>query len=133
MLGTSRDSLNSLISSLTETSIDDSVIETCRQLFDVCTILDDDKALRSAIADSGQTSASRESLMSDLFASKVSPLCLKVLTTVAANRWSSERDVIEALEELAARLLFKASLKKNELDSVEQELFRIARLVQTNS
>lgn len=133
MLGTSRDSLNSLVTSLSSVTIDDSVVETCRQLFDVCTILESDKALRSALADSGQSSESRTALVEDLFKAKVSAVALSVLSRVASSRWSSENDIIEALEELSARLLFTSSQQKGELDAVEQELFRIARLVQTNS
>ena len=133
MLGTSRDSLNSLVTSLSSVTIDDSVVETCRQLFDVCTILESDKALRSALADSGQSAESRKSLVDELFKAKVSALALSVLSDVASSRWSSESDVIEALEELSARLLFMSAQQNGELDTVEQELFRIARLVQTNS
>lgn len=133
MLGTSRESLNSLVSSLSSVKIDDSVVKTCQQLFDVCALLGSDKALRSALADSGQTQTSRKALVEDLFKAKVSPLSLTVLSQVATSRWSSESDVIEALEELTARLLLLTSLQKGELDTVEQELFRIARLVQTNS
>ncbi|MGA0857582.1 MAG: F0F1 ATP synthase subunit delta [Candidatus Nanopelagicales bacterium] len=133
MLGTSRDSLNSLVASLSSVTIDESVVQACREIFEVCGILESDKALRSALADSGRSPESRKVLVEDLFKAKISTIALLVLSDVATNRWSSESDIIEALEELSARLLFLTSQQKGELDAVEQELFRIARLVQTNS
>ena len=133
MLGTSRESLQSIVTTLQSVAIDATALRTSEELFEVSRVVATDKALRNFLADSGQSVKARSALMSDLFGGKVGPQALEVLTLIASSRWSSDADLVGAIESIAARLAFSYALSTNDLDTVEQELFAITRLVQANS
>ena len=133
MLGTSRESLQSIVDSLKSVAIDATVLRASENLFEAASVIASDKGLRNLLADSGQSIRTRTGVVSDLFGSQVGPVAIKVLETIASSRWSNDSDVVGAIEAIAARLAFSYALSVNELDQVEQELFSITRLVQSNS
>ena len=133
MLGTSRDSLDSIVATLKSVTIDESVLKASEELFEASAIIAADKALRNLLADAGLPATTRQAVIEQLFGSRVGAVAKSVLEAVAKSRWSNDQDVFEALEALASRLAFSYALKQNELDQVEQELFSITRLVQANS
>jgi F-type H+-transporting ATPase subunit delta len=49
------------------------------------------------------------------------------------SRWSQSRDLVDALEELAATADLTAAQQSGELDDVEDELFRFGRIVASNT
>jgi F-type H+-transporting ATPase subunit delta len=133
MLGTSRESLQSIVATLKSVTIDVNVLRASEELFEVSGIIAEDKALRNLLADSGQPTQTRTTVIKDVFGAKVGATALSILNAVATNRWSNDSDVVSAIEAIAARLAFSFALNQNELDVVEQELFGITRLVQANS
>lgn len=133
MLGTSRDSLQSIVETLQSVTIDESVLRASEELFEASSIIASDKALRNLLADAGLPASARQGVIEQLFGSRVGAVAKSVLLSVAQSRWSNDQDVFGALEALASRLAFSYALKQGELDQVEQELFSITRLVQANS
>lgn len=86
-------------------------------------------ALRGALADSGSTTQARGELAAAVFGGKVSAGTLEVLTDVVARRWTSGRDLVDAIEGLGVEAALVEAEKSGRLDAVEDELFRIDRLV----
>lgn len=73
-----------------------------RELFSVLGALDDNAALRRALTDPSRPAEAKAELVKQLLAGKVSENALRVASSLAAERWSSERDLGDTLEELAA-------------------------------
>jgi F-type H+-transporting ATPase subunit delta len=102
------------------------------ELLSVSALFAGDKSLRVAVADAGQSVNARQQLVRDLFGSRINSLALDVLVNVAGARWSDAEDVAEALEALAAHIIFATAQAAGELDRVEEELFLFGRAVDAN-
>ncbi len=87
-------------------------------------------ALRGALADAGTSADRKKSLVSDLFGAGVSALTVEVLQDLVSRRWSSPADLNDAIEQLGAEALFVLAEQAGTLDTVEDELFRFARIVE---
>jgi F-type H+-transporting ATPase subunit delta len=98
------------------------------ELFAVVSLLDREPALRRALADSTAAPAARTGLVRDLFARRVSPATLDVLTGLAGSHWSVPRDIADAAEELAVLATAASADDADQLDDVEDELFRFGRI-----
>lgn len=102
---------------------------TGAELFDVVEVLDDDRALRVAVADSAKTAEDRAGLVSAVFAGKVSPATLEVLVTSARELWSNPREFRDGLVTLGRRALLRSAEGQGQLGQVEDELFRLSRIL----
>ncbi|MDX8030947.1 F0F1 ATP synthase subunit delta [Lentzea sp. BCCO 10_0856] len=110
------------------TSTDD-LAKLGEELFAVLGLLIEQPALRRAAADASSEPAGREQLVRGLFAGKVSDATLQVLAAVVAARWSSPRELVDGVESLARTTLLVRAERDGQLDSVEDELFRLGRIV----
>jgi F-type H+-transporting ATPase subunit delta len=99
------------------------------ELFAVLGLLIEQRTLRSAFADASSEAAGREQLVRGLFAGKVSDEALQVLVAVVTARWSSPRELVDGVESLARTTLLVRAERDGQLDSVEDELFRLGRIV----
>jgi len=52
-----------------------------------------------------------------------------VLDAVASNRWSSPRELVDGIEALGRSALLSSAEKAGSLDTVEDQLFQVARIV----
>jgi F-type H+-transporting ATPase subunit delta len=98
------------------------------ELFAVVSVLDREPPLRRALADSTALPEARTGLVRDLFARRVSPATLDVLTGLASSHWSVPRDIADAAEELAVLATAASADDADQLDDVEDELFRFGRI-----
>ena len=98
------------------------------ELFAVVSLLDQEPAVRRALADSTAARAARTGLARDLFGRRVSPATLAVLTGLASARWSAPRDMADAAEELAVLATAASAVSADQLDDIEDELFRFGRI-----
>ncbi|HVV08598.1 F0F1 ATP synthase subunit delta [Amycolatopsis sp.] len=98
-------------------------------LLAVVTLLTGQIGLRRALGDGSSDPAARERLATSLFDGKVSASALRVLTRAVAQRWSNPRELLDGLESLGRSALLTSAEKAGNLDTVEDELFRIARIV----
>ncbi|WP_018685662.1 F0F1 ATP synthase subunit delta [Actinokineospora enzanensis] len=99
------------------------------ELFAVVGLLDREIGLRRTLADASTDPAARERLVTDLLTGKIAAGTLTVLTTAAGARWSSPRELLDGLESLAVTALLVGAERAGRLDTVEDELFRLGRII----
>ncbi len=132
MLGSSRESLSACRDGLDARRQDAAFSGLAGELFAVADLLDRENQLRSALADSGQLSAVRESLVRDVLGGKVSDLALDVVLLAVGQRWSQDVDLVMALEQLADQASFTVAEAQGALDSTEEELFLFGRALDSS-
>jgi len=98
-------------------------------LFSVVGLLDREGSLRRALGDPTTSAPARDALLDGLLAGKIDTLALSLLKEVTAQRWSSARNLVDALEVLAATAVLLAAEKEGRLERVGDELFRFERVV----
>lgn len=99
------------------------------ELFDVVELLDSDRGLRVAVADAATPAEQRSGILRALLEGKVSDATLKVATDTAAQEWSTARELRSGLVDLGRRSLLRAAEAQGQLETVEEELFRLGRLL----
>ncbi|MDU0289978.1 F0F1 ATP synthase subunit delta [Saccharothrix longispora] len=102
------------------------------ELFAVVGLLSGQPALRRALAENSSEPAVREQLLRGLLADKLGEPTLQVLTMVVAARWSGPREMVDGIESLARTTLLVRAERDGRLDAVEDELFRLGRIIAGN-
>lgn len=125
----SREAIAVVRDRLDTTADADSAVDTGSQLFSVVTLLDRERTLRRTLANSASDPESRTGLVDRLLGDKVSDATIAVLTEAVKHRWSTARDLVDSLELLGQESLLRAAESRDELDSVEDELFRLGRII----
>lgn len=122
-LTASRQVLNSTLSGLGDPTA------TARDLFAVIDVIDANATLRRALADPSREPEAKRALVQRLFGGKISNDAMSVVTSVAGERWSSERDLTDGLERLAIEATTASAEKNGRADALENEMFRFERAV----
>jgi F-type H+-transporting ATPase subunit delta len=99
------------------------------ELFSVADLLDREKSLRTALADSGQSADSRSALATTLLAERLSPLAMQAVREAVSRRWSSSGDLVSAIEYVADQAAFMVADQQGQLDATEDEIFRFGRAI----
>ena len=99
------------------------------ELFSVVSLLTKQPQLRRALGDSSSDRSAREQLVKGLLAGQVSAGTIQVLVAVVTAKWSSPRELVDGIESLAQTVLLVRSERDDRLDAVEDELFRLGRIV----
>lgn len=100
-----------------------------RELFDVVTLLDRERSLRRSFADPSTEPSRRSALANQVLGGKVSGPTMDVLRAAVEQRWSSTTDFVSSLELLGQEALLRSAAESGQLDTVEDELFRVGRIV----
>ena len=132
MLGSSRESLAALRTSLDARSGEPGFAAVAGDLLAVASVLGREKSLRQTLADSGQPVETRQGIVRQLFGGQISETSVAVLGDVVAARWSDDADLVEAVERLGAQAAFVGADRDGSLDRVEDELFRFGRAVDSS-
>lgn len=103
------------------------------ELFSVVDLLTREIGLRRAVSDGSSDPEARKRLVRTLLNGKVSDPTLNVLDAVVGSRWSSPLELVDGIEWLGRTALLIAAEKGGKLDTVESELFQIARMLDTES
>jgi len=127
MLGSSRDSLAALRTSLDARSGEPGFGSVPGDLLAVAGVLGREKSLRQALADAGQPPQARAGIATSLFGSQIGPVSTAVLADIVSARWSNDRDLVDAVEGLGAQAAFIGAESDGSLERVEDELFRFGR------
>ncbi|MFI9506667.1 F0F1 ATP synthase subunit delta [Nocardia sp. NPDC052566] len=114
------------------TGSDSVAATTGSELFAVVAVLDDQRSLRVALADVSVPGSVRAELSERVFGGKVSPASLAVLTTAVAQDWSRTSDLVDTLVLLGQEALLESAADSGRLDAVEDELFRLGRIIGDN-
>ncbi len=102
------------------------------ELFAVVDILDSSPALRRGLTEPNRDGDAKAQLVAELFRGKVSEETLDLLSGLARNRWSAEGDFAESGEQLGITALLVSAEARGELASLEEDLFRITRVLADN-
>jgi F-type H+-transporting ATPase subunit delta len=125
-LRTARKSLTDLAAELPEAA---GIAGVSTGLFAVVRLLDGTGQLRRALGDPTTPAPAKSRLLDDLLGDQLDPLAMRVLKDAAAQRWSSARDLVDAVEVLAVQAAFLVAEADGSLDDVEDEIFRFSRIV----
>jgi F-type H+-transporting ATPase subunit delta len=99
------------------------------ELFAVAKVLDGNGSLRRALTDPARPTDSKTALVRQLFDGKVSAQALEILTVAVAGRWVSSRDLADALDQVSVEAEAAYADGARRLDDLEDELFRLDRIV----
>ncbi|MFK0256810.1 F0F1 ATP synthase subunit delta [Streptomyces sp. NPDC090445] len=127
-LHASRERLDALTDS---TSVD--AAKLAGELAAVTALLDREVSLRRVLTDPAQPGEAKAELAARLLGGQVGGETLDLVSGMVRSRWSQSRDLVDALEELAATADLTAAQKAGALDDVEDEIFRFGRIVASNT
>jgi F-type H+-transporting ATPase subunit delta len=85
--------------------------------------------LRRTLGDPTTDASGRTELARTLFASQLGQAAVDLICTAVGQRWSSPWDMTDGLEIVADDTLLSAAEQQGALDEVEDELFRIERIL----
>lgn len=95
----------------------------------MASLLARERQLTRALADPDRSPEAREGLLQTVLGGQVGATELELLRGMVRSRWSRQRDLVDAVEELSAQAAFTVAEQDGVLDDVEDELFRFSRLV----
>src|SRR5690606_1382639 len=110
-------------------------IELPKELFAVLEVLDANAGLRRALTDPARDAAEKAGLLAQLLHGKVSADAEDTVAQLASTRWSSERDISDALETLAVTAVTAVAEQQDGasgLNKLEQDLFSFIEVVRGN-
>ncbi|KZS71913.1 F0F1 ATP synthase subunit B/delta [Mycobacterium kansasii] len=76
-----------------------------------------------------EDAAPRVRLLERLVSGKVGNAALEVLRAAVAERWSTNSDLIDAIEHVSRQALLEIAEREGQVDEVEDQLFRFSRIL----
>lgn len=128
----SRESLGTVVGEFDDVAADldsDGLAQLAEDLVAVTQLLAREGILTRHLADSSSESAPRQRLAETLLSGKIGTPALTVVKAAVAGRWSSEADLVGAVEHLARLALLVRADREGQVDEVEDQLFRLARIL----
>ncbi len=123
-----REALANAVSALAELGAK-ADLATAEDLFAAGRVVADSAQLRAVVSDPSADPQGKAELVKRVFA-QLSPGAVSLLSTVAAQRWSRQRDVLSAIEELGIRSIAMSAPAGTD---VEGELFTFGVAVTSNA
>lgn len=102
------------------------------ELFAVVEAVGAQPALRRALTDPSTPDEVRSQLTQSLFGERVSGSAVAVLTEAARARWGTAGSFTAGLERQGVRALLRTAQDAGQLDELEDQLFKVERLVDGN-
>jgi F-type H+-transporting ATPase subunit delta len=99
------------------------------ELFAILGLLDEQSALRRALAEGSRRPQARSQLARSLLGGQVSDVTLDLFASMCEARWSGATDLTDAVEELGVTAFAAAAERARHLDDVEDQLFRFGRVI----
>jgi ATP synthase F1 delta subunit len=99
------------------------------ELGSVVTLLVAEPTLTRHLTEHNEDADAKVRLVDRLFSGKVDDHTLKLLRTAASQRWSAEADLVDGIEHLARLALLKRAEIEDQVDEVEEQLFRFGRIL----
>ena len=103
------------------------------ELFFVADVLSTNIAVRRALTDPSRDGTAKAAFISDLLGKKIGALALGLVTELSSLRWSSPKDLVLVVEQLAIEAEASAANIAGELDRVENEIFTAATAFASSS
>ena len=110
----------------------DTLAKIADELYAIGQLLAAQPRLRRTLGDPATSPESRVGLLDSLVSGKVGKQALELAKAAVGLRWSSPWDLADALEGAGDDALFAAAAKGGSLERVEDELFRLERILVAN-
>ncbi|WP_377269366.1 F0F1 ATP synthase subunit delta [Peterkaempfera sp. SMS 1(5)a] len=102
------------------------------ELLAVTRLLDREVGLRRTLTDPARSGEAKAELIASLLRGQVGSDTVELVSGLVRSRWSAPRDLVDAVEQLAALAEIVDAHRSGALDDVEDELFRFGRIVAGN-
>ncbi|MFT4041981.1 MAG: F0F1 ATP synthase subunit B/delta [Gordonia sp. (in: high G+C Gram-positive bacteria)] len=113
--------------------LDSAVLATASsELTSVIEFLQGQHVLRKRLTDDDDNAAGKRTLVHTLFDGKVTPIVADIVAVAATQRWSQGGDLLVALRRQSALIVLTAAQRDGSIEQVEDELFRVSRLLDAN-
>ena len=132
MLQSSRVSLQAVLEAANAEISGGSAREIGQSLLGVVGVLADNLGLRKALADSSEPAEKKQGLLRAVFAAQVPEAALRVAEVAVSKRWARTQDFVTSLEVAGVTAIAAAAQEIGQLGQVEEELFRFARLLESD-
>jgi F-type H+-transporting ATPase subunit delta len=99
------------------------------ELGSVVSLLITEHSLTNHLAQPSDDIDAKVRLVDRLFSNQVDERTLKLLRTAVSQRWSVESDLVDGVEHLARLALLKRAEVEDQVDEVEEQLFRFGRVL----
>ena len=132
MRSSSRRALTSLSDRFTTIAkdLDDKGLSTLSsELVSVAQMLDREIVVTRYLTLPAEDAAPRVKLIERLISGKVGDATLDVLRLAVSERWSANSDLVDAIEHVSRQALLEVAERKDQVDEVEDQLFRFSRIV----
>ena len=128
----SREALAELVrkfESIADGADTDALTTLAENLSSVAKLLVDEPALNKHLAQPTDDSAAKVRLVEQLFDGKVDAAAVDILKTAVSQRWSTDSNLIEAIEHVARLALLVGAERDGHAEEVEEQLFRFGRVL----
>ena len=128
----SRQSLAALVAKFDEVTADlgvDQLSSLAEDLAAVAKLLARESILTRHLADPADDPAPKVGLLETLLEGKVGDTALEVLKAAVSGRWSSDANLVDAVEHVARLALLVRAEREDVAGDVEEQLFRFARVL----
>jgi ATP synthase F0 subunit b/ATP synthase F1 delta subunit len=128
----SRESLATLVTKFDEVTADVKPAELSKaadELAAVTKLLAREPILARHLADPADDAAPKVGLLETLLEGKVGDTALEVLKAAVSGRWSSDENLVDAVEHTARLALLVRAEREDAAGDVEEQLFRFARVL----
>lgn len=136
MQGASRTSLVELHERLAQREVGhapaEQVDQDSRDLFAVAALLGREPHLRSSLTDPSTPVETKAQIARAVLGGRIGEASLEIVAEAVRSRWSRSADLADALELLGAEATFARAEAAGDLDRVEEELFRVSRLLESD-
>jgi F-type H+-transporting ATPase subunit delta len=99
------------------------------ELTSVVTLLAKEPILNRHLAEPSDNPQAKIDLVDRLLSDKLDTHTLELLRTAVSQRWSSDADLLDGIEHIARLALLKLAELNDEVDAVEEQLFRFGRVL----
>ncbi|MGE2836253.1 F0F1 ATP synthase subunit B/delta [Mycobacterium sp. SMC-4] len=111
----------------------DALTTVAENLTAIAKVLLKEPTLNKHLAEPADESSAKVRLAERLFDGKVDPKALELLKTAVAQRWSTTENLVDALEHVARLALLVRADRDNQSEEVEEQLFRLGRVLDNES
>jgi F-type H+-transporting ATPase subunit delta len=99
------------------------------ELGSVVTLLVAEPTLTRHLTEHNDDAEAKVRLVDRLFSGKLDEHTVTLLRTAASQRWSAEADLVDGIEHLARLAMLKRAEVEDQVDEVEEQLFRFGRVL----
>ncbi|MFC9982624.1 F0F1 ATP synthase subunit B/delta [Gordonia sp. NPDC127522] len=94
--------------------------------------LGENPVLRKRLVEDDENPEGKKAMVHRLFDGKLAPVVVEVLATASSQRWSSSSDFVVGLRRQNSLIVLTAAERDGVIEQVEDELFRVSRVLEAN-